>query len=138
MIPSSGADARRLHLRLTPAGRREFAPLDAARRQALLAAMSAIRRAVDPARERCWIAARHGHCVGCILLVAGEGGSAQLRLLLVEPQARARGLGALRAHREKAHHSFGHDLLGETWELSLAADASVPAVRRALRAVQPL
>lgn len=25
-------------------------------------------------------------------------------------------------------HSFGHDLVRETWELSLAADASMPAV----------
>jgi DNA-binding MarR family transcriptional regulator/GNAT superfamily N-acetyltransferase len=160
---ASNADRRRLPLRLTPAGRGVFAPLerrargevrkllaplDAERRQALLAAMSTIRRAFDPAgargglvlrshrpgdmgwvverhgtlyateygwneefeglaagitadfirkldsaRERCWIAELHGRRVGCVFLVAGDAGSAQLRLLLVEPQARGLGLG---------------------------------------------
>ena len=240
---ASGADARRLHLRLTPAGRGVFtpleqrarrqvrtllSPLDAARREALLAAMGAIRRVfdparaaggvalrthrpgdmgwvverhgalyagehgwneefeglvagitadfihkLDPARERCWIAELHGRRVGCIFLVAGKGGSARLRLLLVEPQARGLGLGSrlvgecvgfaraagyqrivlwtqsrlVAARRlyqragfvrtaSKPHHSFGHDLVGETWELSLAPGAP-PAARRAARAAKP-
>ncbi|HEY0768356.1 MAG TPA: helix-turn-helix domain-containing GNAT family N-acetyltransferase [Steroidobacteraceae bacterium] len=160
---ASAGDARRQHLRLTPAGTRVFAPLerrsqqqvrsmlsalDGSRRQALLEAMSVIRCAfsaagtqaevslrahrpgdmgwvverhgalyfreygwneefealvagitaefiskLDAARERCWIAQAHGRRVGCIFLVAGEAGAARLRLLLVEPEARALGLG---------------------------------------------
>ena len=119
----------------------------------------------DAAREACWIAESGGARVGCVFLVqardattnAPEPGVAQLRMLLVEPQARGVGLGAalvaecerfarragyatirlwtnsiLDAARaiyrkagyvlvaSEAHHSFGHDLVGETWELRLA------------------
>ena len=56
----------------------------------------------DPAREACWIAEREGSAVGCVFLVqarddasgAAVEGSAQLRLLLVEPAARGLGIGA--------------------------------------------
>ena len=125
---------------------------------------------LDPARERCWIAERCGRRVGCIFLVAGDAGTAKLRLLLVEPEARGLGLGArlvgecvsfaraagfrrillwtqanLSAARtlyqragftqvgREPHHSFGHDLVGETWELSLGR---VPALRRQSGAVK--
>jgi DNA-binding MarR family transcriptional regulator/N-acetylglutamate synthase-like GNAT family acetyltransferase len=159
----SGEDARRQHLRLTPLGRRAFAPLqqrarreirallaplDGRTRQQVLRAMQTIRRSLDageprkitlrahrpgdmgwvvgrhgalyheefgwtqafealvaqitaefirnfdPARERCWIAESHGRRVGSVFLVAGEAHTAQLRLLLVEPEARGAGLGA--------------------------------------------
>ena len=235
----SAADARRQHLRLTPAGMRVFAPLERRserqvramlaeleqpERLALLGAMSTIRRALgaaapqgpvslrrhrpgdmgwvverhgllycreygwneefealvagitadfirklDPARERCWIAENAaGRRLGCIFLVAGAGGSAKLRLLLVEPEARGLGLGrtlvrecvrfaraagyerivlwtqenlaAARHLYEQAgftrtarepHRSFGHDLIGETWQLELrhAVAARGPASR---------
>jgi DNA-binding MarR family transcriptional regulator/N-acetylglutamate synthase-like GNAT family acetyltransferase len=119
----------------------------------------------DAAREACWIAERDGSNLGCVFLVqardevtqAVEPGTAQLRLLLVEPSARGLGLGValvnecerfarqvgykrirlwtnsvLRAARgiyqragykllaSEPHHSFGRDLVGETWELTLA------------------
>ena len=230
----AAGDARHVHLRLTPAGRRAFAPLDRqsatdverllaglgdAEQRRLLGAMADIelllgeRRGaapwllraphagdigwvverhgriyadeygwdlrfeslvariaadfvdkLDPAREACWIAERDGANVGCVLLVqarddaTGEpvAGSAQLRLLLVEPAARGLGIGArlvdecerfarrsgyrrivlwtnsvllaARAIYAKAgyrlvasepHESFGHPLVGETWELAL-------------------
>jgi DNA-binding MarR family transcriptional regulator/predicted N-acetyltransferase YhbS len=118
----------------------------------------------DPSREACWIAERDGSQLGSVFLVqardeatqAVEPGTAQLRMLLVEPSARGLGLGvalvdqcerfarqvgyrrirlwtnslllAARGIYQRAgykllasepHHSFGHDLVGETWELAL-------------------
>jgi GNAT superfamily N-acetyltransferase len=56
---------------------------------------------LDPARECAWIAEVGGLAAGCVFLVQArdedtqqpEPGLAQLRMLLVEPQARGRGLG---------------------------------------------
>jgi DNA-binding MarR family transcriptional regulator/GNAT superfamily N-acetyltransferase len=118
----------------------------------------------DAQREACWIAERDGQRIGSVFLVqardddtqAIEPGTAQLRMLLVEPAARGLGLGAAlvnecerfarqagyqrirlwtnslllaargiylkagyRLVASEAHHSFGHDLVGETWELDL-------------------
>jgi DNA-binding MarR family transcriptional regulator/GNAT superfamily N-acetyltransferase len=50
-------------------------------------------RKFDPARERCWIAEMDGRNVGCVLLVKDSDEVARIRLLLVDPLARGRGLG---------------------------------------------
>lgn len=47
----------------------------------------------DSVRERCWIADLDGRNVGCIFVVAKDATVAQLRLLLVEPDARGFGIG---------------------------------------------
>ncbi|UQU62158.1 GNAT family N-acetyltransferase [Couchioplanes caeruleus] len=111
----------------------------------------------DPSREAAWIAEADGRRAGCVYLVAGpDAGTAQLRILLVTPDARGLGIGARlveeclafaraagyrrvvlwtndvlvsarRIYRaagfalvgEEPHHSFGHDLVGQTWSLDL-------------------
>lgn len=50
-------------------------------------------RKYEPTRERSWIAEREGERVGCVLLVRRSGEVGQLRLLLVEPNARGLGIG---------------------------------------------
>lgn len=47
----------------------------------------------DPKRERIWIAEQDGERVGSVMIVDAGDQVAQLRLLLVEPKARGRGIG---------------------------------------------
>jgi GNAT superfamily N-acetyltransferase len=110
----------------------------------------------DARRERCWIAEMDGERVGAVFVVRKSDAIAKLRLLIIDRQARGRGLGkrlvgeCLRFAREagyssmtlwtqscltaargiyaragfkcvaeEPHHSFGVDLVGETWERDL-------------------
>lgn len=121
---------------------------------------------LEPSLEACWIAEdAAGRPLGSVMLVRARDGAsgavregiAQLRLLLVEREARglrigerlvarctefsraagyrkivlwtqadlaaARGIYRKAGYRIVAtepHHSFGHDLIAETWELDLA------------------
>jgi DNA-binding MarR family transcriptional regulator/N-acetylglutamate synthase-like GNAT family acetyltransferase len=113
----------------------------------------------DPRRERAWIAEVGGERVGAVLCVRKDDDVAQLRLLLVEAQARGLGIGtrlvdecvrfARRAGysrimlwtndvladarriyeragfellEEEPHHSFGRDLVGQTWTRALPGE----------------
>lgn len=46
-----------------------------------------------PKRERCWIAERDGRFLGSVMVVEKKKSIAQLRLLIVEPDARGMGIG---------------------------------------------
>lgn len=56
----------------------------------------------DPARAGCWIAELGGAPAGAVMLVDAGGGIAKLRLLIVEPHARGRGIG-----RRLVEHCIG-------------------------------
>ena len=47
----------------------------------------------NPARERLWVADQDGERAGSVMVVDAGNGVSQLRLLLVEPEARGQGLG---------------------------------------------
>jgi GNAT superfamily N-acetyltransferase len=110
----------------------------------------------DETREAAWIAELDGERVGCVFCVRAEDELAKLRILLVHPKARGRGVGdrlvstcldfaraagyrritlwtndvlasarriyqahGFRLVDEERHHSFGHDLVGQTWTRDL-------------------
>jgi DNA-binding MarR family transcriptional regulator/N-acetylglutamate synthase-like GNAT family acetyltransferase len=66
----------------------------------------------DSQYDRCWIAEMDGRNVGCVFLVKDTEAVARLRLLLVEPVARGRGLGTrltdacTRFARERGYRSI--------------------------------
>jgi DNA-binding MarR family transcriptional regulator/predicted GNAT family acetyltransferase len=125
--------------------------------EALVAQIVADFASRDDPGEAAWIAELDGSPVGCVFCVRKSETTAQLRLLLVEPRARGRGLGArlvaeclafarragyteivlwtndvltsARHIYQRAgfelidsdrHHSFGHDLVGQNWRLTLS------------------
>jgi len=110
----------------------------------------------DPAWEKGWIAELDGERVGSVFVVRRSATVAQLRLLILTPEARGQGLGArlvdeciafarsrgyrkmmlwTNGHLDAARaiyksrgfalikseplQAYGHDLVGETWELKL-------------------
>jgi GNAT superfamily N-acetyltransferase len=112
----------------------------------------------DPRHEAAWIAEVDGRRVGCVFCVANSVDEAQLRILLVDPEARGLGIGqhlvgrcvdfargagyrrmllwtndplvaaariylaaGFRLVAEEPHHSFGVDLVGQTYRLELRA-----------------
>jgi GNAT superfamily N-acetyltransferase len=115
----------------------------------------------DPDRHGAWIAELDGRRVGCVFCVgADRPGDCLLRILLVDPVARGRALGArlvaraiafardagytrmrlwtnhpltaaraiylrhgFRLVARERHHSFGVDLVGQTYELDLLEPA---------------
>ena len=114
----------------------------------------------DPAREGAWIAMAGGRRIGCVFCVRIDDATAQLRILLVDPDGRGLGAGTalvrtcmdfarqagyarmrlwtqddlIEARRvylahgfrltgEEPHHSFGHDMVGQTYEADLTAPA---------------
>src|SRR5262249_5157310 len=111
----------------------------------------------EPARERAFIAEVDRRRAGCVICVAADEQTAQLRLLLVAPDARGLGVGkrlvddclafaraagyvrmrlwtnhplvaarhiylgrGFRLTKQEPHHSFGQDLVGQTYELEFA------------------
>ncbi|MGH8821128.1 MAG: bifunctional helix-turn-helix transcriptional regulator/GNAT family N-acetyltransferase [Rhodoferax sp.] len=111
---------------------------------------------LQPDFEKCWIAELDGERVGAVFVVRKSATVAQLRLLILGPQARGLGLGGrltdeciafarskgykkmrlwtnscldaaraiyakrgFRLVKSEPYHGFGHDLVGETWELRL-------------------
>ena len=66
----------------------------------------------DPTRETAWIAERGGRRVGCVFCVGVDDRTAQLRILLVHPDARGHGLGTrLTAECVEFARSAGYDRL---------------------------
>jgi DNA-binding MarR family transcriptional regulator/ribosomal protein S18 acetylase RimI-like enzyme len=55
--------------------------------------IAGFQRGHHPGREGCWIAEHDGAPAGSVMLVDSGNGVAKLRLLLVEPQTRGRGIG---------------------------------------------
>jgi GNAT superfamily N-acetyltransferase len=114
--------------------------------EALVAEIAAkFLRDFKPGRERCFIAELDGAQAGSAFVVAADEATAQLRLVLVEARARGLGFASAAGYRrmvlwtndilhaaraiyvaegfrlvaEERHRSFGQDLVGQNWELTL-------------------
>ncbi len=102
---------------------------------------------LDPARENAWVATVDGQPAGCVFLVQArdeqsgqaDPGVAQLRMLLVEPWARGRGLGKqLSAQCEAFARATGYRRM-RLWtnSLLLAARGIYQAAGYRLVAIEP-
>ena len=80
-------------------------------------------RGHDLAREGCWIAELDGALAGSVMVVDGGNGIAKLRLLIVEPHARGRGIGRrLVEHCIKFARDAGYRKI-VLWTQSVLTDA---------------
>ena len=96
-MPGSGRDARAEFERGHIPGARFFDIDEISDEQSSLPHMAPpVEKFVSrfkPGRERCWIAELDGERVGAVFVVEQSKSVAQLRLLILEPRARGRGLG---------------------------------------------
>jgi DNA-binding MarR family transcriptional regulator/GNAT superfamily N-acetyltransferase len=79
----------------------------------------------DPSREGCWIADLGGERVGSVMLVDAGGGVAKLRLLIVEPHARGRGIG-----RRLVEHCIGFARAAGYRKITLWTQSVLTGARR--------
>jgi GNAT superfamily N-acetyltransferase len=77
-----------------------------------------------PARDRLWLAELDGRLVGTIGIVGRDHGAAQLRWLLVAPEARGRGLGQRLLDDALAFCRDGGCTSVYLWTISLLTDAA--------------
>jgi GNAT superfamily N-acetyltransferase len=77
-----------------------------------------------PGRDRLWLAEIDGRLVGSVGIVGREGGAAQLRWLLVAPEARGRGLGRRLLRDALSFCRDGGCTSVYLWTISILTDAA--------------
>jgi GNAT superfamily N-acetyltransferase len=87
--------------------------------------MAEFARGHDAARERCWIAEIDGEPVGSVMLVRKSDEVAKLRVLLVEPRARGRGVG-----KRLVEECVGFARAAGYRKVTLWTDSELAAARR--------
>jgi GNAT superfamily N-acetyltransferase len=90
----------------------------------------------DPAREQCWFAEIDGQMVGSIFLVQHSENIGQLRLMLVEPSARGRGIGTRLINECLAFARAAGYQTVKLWTNSVLVDARRLYARAGFRLVE--
>lgn len=86
-----------------------------------------------PGRDRIWLAESNGRLVGSIGIVGREGGAAQLRWLLVAPEARGHGLGQRLLDEALAFCRAGGCASVYLWTISILPTAAALYLRAGFR-----